>query len=184
MYPRRVAALLAGPVLLLAAQPVLPFFVAGAVVAALGEALRVWATGHLRKNQDVITTGPYAHVRNPLYVGTFLVITGLIIAAASLEPRGLVLLGVALPLFWIVFFGYYLPYKCRVETARLERRFDDRAKHYNASVPSFVPRWRPYPGPKARWNVSLVFENSELGTFFAVVAGVAVLAVKLFVEFP
>jgi protein-S-isoprenylcysteine O-methyltransferase Ste14 len=166
---------------LLLAQPAPAFFAAGVALALLGEALRLWAAGHLRKNKEVITTGPYAYVRNPLYVGTFLVILGFIVASSSLRPPGLWVLVVLLPLFGIVFFAYYLPYKCRVETARLERRFDERAKHYNEHVPAFFPRLRPYPGPKQRWRLALIFENSEFGTFCAVLAGIAVLTFKLLV---
>jgi protein-S-isoprenylcysteine O-methyltransferase Ste14 len=184
MYPRRVLALLGIPALLLLARPTPAFFVPGVLVAAAGEGLRIWAAGHLRKNKDVITTGPYAHVRNPLYVGTFLVVLGFLLASSSLEPPGVWVLAIGLPFFLLTFFFYYLPYKCRVETARLERRFDDRARHYNESVPPFLPRLRRYPGPSQRWQPHLIFENSEFGTLCAVFAGIAFLTVKLFVPFP
>ncbi len=181
MYPRRVAALLPIPVLLFFAEPVPSFFAAGIAVAVLGEVLRLWAAGHLRKNQAVITSGPYAHVRNPLYVGTFLIGFGFCLAASSLVPPGLYFLALGLPIFTGVFFFYYLPYKCRVETARLERRFDEEARDYNETVPAFVPRLKPYPGPRQPWNGRLIFENSEFGTFSAVCVGIALLGLKFFI---
>src|SRR3954464_15635836 len=42
----------------------------GAAVGALGEALRIWAAGHLEKGREVTTTGPYAFTRHPLYLGS------------------------------------------------------------------------------------------------------------------
>ncbi|MDP6959084.1 MAG: methyltransferase, partial [Planctomycetota bacterium] len=47
----------------------------------VGLSLRIWATGHLQKNQVLTVTGPYAYVKNPLYVGTFLCLAGLCILA-------------------------------------------------------------------------------------------------------
>jgi protein-S-isoprenylcysteine O-methyltransferase Ste14 len=185
MYPRRILALLPIPVVLAVAKPEWPFFLAGCGIVALGEGLRLWACGHLRKNQDVITSGPYAYVRNPLYVGTFLIGFGFCLAASGTRMPGLVLLLVGLPLFTGIFFLYYLPYKCRVETARLERRFHEAAKHYNETVPSFIPRLTPYPNAgKQKWQFGLIFENSEFGTLSAVILGIILLGAKLFVDFP
>ncbi len=184
MYPRRILALLPVPVLLYFAQPNWPFFLTGVAIVVLGEAVRLWAAGHLRKNQDVITSGPYAHVRNPLYVGTFLIGFGFCLAASGFSPPGIYFLAVGLPVFTAVYFFYYLPYKCRVETARLERRFHEEARDYNETVPSFIPRLRPYPGPKHSWRFGLIFENSEFGTFSAVLFGIVILGLKLFIEFP
>jgi protein-S-isoprenylcysteine O-methyltransferase Ste14 len=43
------------------------WFLPGAAVTLLGEWLRLWAAGHLRKNKQLTTTGPYSYVKNPLY---------------------------------------------------------------------------------------------------------------------
>ncbi len=56
----------------------------GLPVAVLGLLLRAWAAGHLAKNEQLAQGGPYAHVRNPLYLGTLLVAAGLAIASQSL----------------------------------------------------------------------------------------------------
>src|SRR5690606_30753053 len=55
----------------------------GLPVSLAGLALRTWAAGHLAKNERLATEGPYAHTRNPLYIGTSLVAAGLAIAARS-----------------------------------------------------------------------------------------------------
>ena len=72
---RRVAVYAAAVLVFLLASPTPVLFAVGASLALLGECLRVWACGHLRKNQAVIQSGPYAHVKNPLYLGTFLILT-------------------------------------------------------------------------------------------------------------
>ncbi|MDZ7630439.1 MAG: methyltransferase [Gemmatimonadaceae bacterium] len=43
--------------------------------------MRAWSTGHIVKNQVLTTTGPYAHTRNPLYLGSFLMALGFALAA-------------------------------------------------------------------------------------------------------
>ena len=78
--------------------------------------MRFWAAGHLHKNVDLVTSGPYRFTRNPLYLGRLLIFSGLAVMARL--PWGLNLVAV-LPLGWAVFFLYYLPRKERVEPARL-----------------------------------------------------------------
>ena len=53
----------------------------GGVLAVLGEMIRIWASGHIQKTLSLATGGPYAHTRNPLYVGSVLMALGLLIAA-------------------------------------------------------------------------------------------------------
>src|SRR5947209_1419461 len=55
----------------------------GAVVSALGEALRIWAAGHLEKGREVTSSGPYAITRHPLYAGSCIMGVGFAIAAHS-----------------------------------------------------------------------------------------------------
>ena len=74
----------AAAVVLWLASPTPGTLAAGAVVAVAGEALRVWAAGHLEKGREVTSSGPYRYLRHPLYAGSTLLGLGLIIAAASL----------------------------------------------------------------------------------------------------
>jgi protein-S-isoprenylcysteine O-methyltransferase Ste14 len=48
-------------------------FAAGAAIAILGEALRLWAAGHLEKSKEVTQSGPYRYTRHPLYLGSSLI---------------------------------------------------------------------------------------------------------------
>ena len=81
----------------------------------LGLALRAWAAGHLEKNLALTESGPYAHVRNPLYIGTLTVAAGFAIAARRWE------LGV---LFAAVFVLIYLPV-VELEEQHLRKLFPD-----------------------------------------------------------
>src|SRR5574340_761522 len=62
--------------LFLYAQPNAFWFIPGAIITIAGEWLRLWAAGHLRKNKQLTTTGPYSYVKNPLYIGTLLITIG------------------------------------------------------------------------------------------------------------
>ena len=53
----------------------------GSVLSTLGQLIRIWASGHLEKTHRLATGGPYAHTRNPLYVGSVLMALGLLVAA-------------------------------------------------------------------------------------------------------
>jgi protein-S-isoprenylcysteine O-methyltransferase Ste14 len=70
----------------------------GAVVAAIGEAVRGWAAGHLEKGREVTRSGPYGLTRHPLYLGSSLIGIGLAIASASLAVTLLVLAYLAITL--------------------------------------------------------------------------------------
>ena len=66
------------------AEPSSRSLAVGAAVGAAGEAVRIWAAGHLEKGREVTTTGPYAVTRHPLYLGSTIMGAGLAIAAKSL----------------------------------------------------------------------------------------------------
>src|ERR1700757_2278242 len=77
-------------------QPTLHSLEIGWPISLVGILLRGWAAGHLRKNQRLATGGPYAHTRNPLYIGTLIVAAGLVIAARNPWLAILFALGFAL----------------------------------------------------------------------------------------
>jgi protein-S-isoprenylcysteine O-methyltransferase Ste14 len=159
-----------------AASPLSPWnFYAGAALALVGEAWRIAGCGHLRKNQAVISSGPYAHVRNPLYLGTLLNLVGFCIAAGNWLVSY-----VLLPAGLLVFFAYYTPKKERVESDRLRRRFGAEFEEYHAAVPGYLPRLTPWKGSKkAPFSWALVVENSEIETLLLVLGGLGVLFARL-----
>jgi protein-S-isoprenylcysteine O-methyltransferase Ste14 len=162
-----------GVILLMMAKPRADFFVLGLLPVVLGEGLRIWATGHLQKNQQVTTTGPYAYVKNPLYLGTFLIMVGFCTMANQFL---LMALGVG------VFMFYYAPYKKRRESDRLTQRFGQAWTDYDADVPDYWPRWTPYEHRgNTRWNFQLFLNNSEHETLLMVLLGIAIISLKSFV---
>lgn len=150
----------------------------GAVPVALGAWTRLWATGHLVKNDELAVGGPYAYLRNPLYLGTLLVATGF--AVMAWNPLG----WIALAAFVAGYFVYYMPYKNRIEGARLEMIYGDAYRRYAVSVPSLLPRLTPYRPLRAErptrsgWHRDRVAENHEMGTQLAVAMGVLLMVAR------
>ena len=68
------------------ARPTWTSLLVGMVVVAVGIILRALASGHIRKNAELATTGPYAYTRNPLYLGSVLIAVGFIVAARNWRP--------------------------------------------------------------------------------------------------
>ena len=65
------------------ARPTRDSLAVGALVAAAGELIRIWAAGHLEKGREVTMSGPYRLTRHPLYLGSGLIAAGLAIASSS-----------------------------------------------------------------------------------------------------
>jgi protein-S-isoprenylcysteine O-methyltransferase Ste14 len=73
-----------GPLVFVLSQPTMRSLAIGMSLAAIGEAIRIWAAGHLNKSREVTTSGPYRWVGHPLYVGSSLMGVGLAIACRSI----------------------------------------------------------------------------------------------------
>ena len=67
-------------VVFVAARPTRTTLIVGAMVAAVGEAIRFWAAGHVEKDREVTSSGPYRWTRHPLYAGSAVIGLGLAIA--------------------------------------------------------------------------------------------------------
>lgn len=137
----------------------------GFPVSILGLALRAWAAGHLEKNTTLADGGPYAYVRNPLYVGTLLTAAGLVIASRRWE------LGV---LFAIVFLLIYLPV-VELEEQHLRRLFSEY-DGYARRVPKLFPKFSAASARRFRWAIYL--KNQEYQALLGFLAGAAVLVWK------
>ena len=131
------AGLVLAPLLIVAARPSPTALAVGAVVAIIGLLMRAWASGYLRKNQELTVTGPYAHTRNPLYLGTFLMGGGVALASGA---WWFVALYVALYLL------IYVPVMI-AEAETLGQLFGGEYPAYKRAVPLFLPRVTPYRSP-------------------------------------
>jgi protein-S-isoprenylcysteine O-methyltransferase Ste14 len=121
----------------------------GTPISVLGLWLRAWATGHLAKDQQLATTGPYSYIRNPLYAGTLIVAAGILIAARN------ALLGI---IFTLAFLMIYLPV-IELEEQHLREIFPAYAT-YSAQVNRFFPKSNYHAG-QARFSWSLYLRNEE-----------------------
>lgn len=136
------------------ARPTPLTFVVGGSIAFVGLLIRGWAAGHIIKNDRLATTGPYAHTRNPLYFGSFLIAAGFAIAAHF----SLLLLVIALFVF------VYGP-TIRREREAVRAAFPEEYAEYERNVPAFVPRALPWrPGQSRRgepFSLSLYMRHRE-----------------------
>jgi len=141
------------------AHPSVRSLALGIAVSAAGLALRAWAAGHLAKNQQLTTGGPYAYVRNPLYLGTLLVAAGLGIACRSL--------GLAI-LFALVFLLIYLPV-IMLEEQHLRKLFPEYGQ-YAVTVPPLFPYRKP-TSSNSRFSWELYRKNQEYQAALGFIAG-------------
>ena len=137
--------------------------------------IRMWAAGHLVKNKVLTVTGPYAYVKNPLYIGTFLGMTGFALCASG-DPKQIwyfqylnwMIFGLGI----LVFVFSYVPYKKKREGDRLHDIFGDDWDHFDKAVPDYFPKLTRYEKAENRpWSWKASCDNSEQWTPLAVVAG-------------
>src|SRR5687768_5475013 len=140
----------------------------GAAIALVGVVIRGWASGHIRKNQQLAISGPYAYTRNPLYFGSFLIAAGFAIAA----HWSLLLLVIA---FFVL---VYMP-KIEAERLNILGRFPAEYPHYAENVPAFLPRrtaWAGGSGADEPFSFDLYMKHGEWKAGLVYVAAVAWLA--------
>ena len=159
-----------GALFIFFARPTVWTLIIGGAVALPGLALRAWASGHLRKNEALAVTGPYAYTRNPLYLGSFLLGLGFTIAAGQVW---LVII------FVVMILGIYLPVM-RVEAGTLADLFGKKYQRYAKEVPLFLPRLSPYSRATAgKFDRSLYLRYREYRAAIGVIVAWAVLAAKM-----
>ena len=132
----------------------------GGVLAGAGEAIRVWAAGHLRKSQEVTTSGPYRLTRHPLYVGSFTLGLGFVVAAAH-TMVALVVLGYLALMLWAAI---------RLEEATLREAFGSTYDRYAGGTLHVTTR---------RFSFAQVVKNGEHHALLGLVAALGVLAMKV-----
>ena len=139
---------------LIFARPTPLTLAVGGAVALIGVLIRAWASGHISKNERLATSGPYAHTRNPLYFGSFLIAAGFAIAVHW-----------ALLLVVVAFFALVYAPTMQRERANIAGRFPDAYEVYSANVPAFVPRPTPWkathPDDAERFSLALYMKHGE-----------------------
>lgn len=140
----------------------------GIAIVLLGESLRLWANGyvgHVKVNVTqkrrgeakigrLVTAGPYAFVRHPLYLGTFLIGTGFCVVVGN------VWLGIAALAFFLMVYRR----KMAQEEELIREEWGNAYRVYHAAVPRWLPTWRRYSVREGRWSWQGVLASKEFKT--------------------
>jgi protein-S-isoprenylcysteine O-methyltransferase Ste14 len=118
-------------------------FFTGAALVMLGIAVRLWASGHVRKNKALATNGPYAYVRHPQYVGNHLITLGFCLASGLWWSY----------FVWIALGFFYYPQTIAHEDQHLARSFPGVWEAWSKQTRALIPSLRPYrSGQAAQWS--------------------------------
>ena len=155
------------------ARPTWRSLAVGSIAVVPGLLIRALASGRVRKNEALATSGPYAYTRNPLYLGSLLIALGFATAARSWW------VGVAVV---VMFLAIYLPV-IRDEEVLLRRKFPE-FEEYARHVPRMFPRLSaasssdPREAP-AGFSLELYLKHREYNALLGAVAMSAALIVKM-----
>lgn len=141
------------------ARPTPRSLVIGLTIAALGEAIRIWASGHIVKGQEVTRSGPYRLVRHPLYLGSSIMGVGFVVASRSAVVAVLV----------AAYLGITFVAAMRTEEATLDERFGGEYSAYREGRAARSDR---------RFELARVRANRE----YRAVLGLAIGAVILYLR--
>jgi hypothetical protein len=134
----------------------------------MGVLLRALASGHVKKDQELTTTGPYAYTRNPLYLGSIIIAAGFAIAA-----RNVWIVALILAMFTVI----YVPV-IRAEEAYLRAKFPGYAA-YAMRVPRLIPRLSSISNPGSGFSLELYLRHREYNAILGALLVIAVLIAKL-----
>jgi protein-S-isoprenylcysteine O-methyltransferase Ste14 len=152
---------------LLVAHPNAISVAIGSLVVAAGLAVRAVASGQLRKNEELATSGAYSYTRNPLYLGSILIAIGFAIAARS------VWIWVLIAVFFVVI---YVPVM-RSEEAFLRSTFPD-FEAYARRVPRLLPHWSG-ESLVANFSRDLYLKHREYNALIGAVLMMLAITVKM-----
>ena len=159
------------------ARPSWSSLAAGAGVSALGIGVRALASGHVRKNEELTTTGPYAYTRNPLYLGSALLAAGFVIAGLSW------IAGVLVAIYFTVFYNAVM----QSEENDLRRQFGAAFEEYAARVPLFFPRFgrakdEESSSPELHFSWAQYLRNREYQALIGAIAGLGSLVLRIWIR--
>jgi protein-S-isoprenylcysteine O-methyltransferase Ste14 len=142
------------------ARPTWRSLAAGAAVAVVGEAIRIWAAGHLEKSREVTRSGPYRWTRHPLYLGSTVIGMGVAMACASW--------GVAV--IAALYLGATIPAAIRTEEAHLREKFGAVYDAYAA---------RAAPPMERTFSAARAVANGEHRAVAGLIGALGLLALKV-----
>lgn len=165
-------------VYLVLANPKPRWILIGAAVAAIGLLIRGASSGHLRKDRELATSGPYAYTRNPLYLGSAFLAAGFAIAGGSWWAGLLV----------VAYFGIFYYAVMRNEEQDLHRRFGAAFDAYAARVSLFFPWFTRGDATSSGGEGAQQFSwaqyrrNREYKALIGTIAGLGVLFLRMWIR--
>lgn len=152
------------------ARPTWRFLGLGAILIVPGLLIRALASGHVRKNEALATSGPYAYTRNPLYLGSLLIGVGFAVAARNWW------VGAALV---VMFVAIYVPV-IRGEESFLRTKFPE-FEEYARQVPRMFPRITPasFTDDAGGFSLELYLKHREWNALLGAVAIMVALIIKM-----
>jgi protein-S-isoprenylcysteine O-methyltransferase Ste14 len=141
----------------------------GGGLAFVGILIRAWATGHIRKNDELTVSGPYALTRNPLYLGSFVIGLGFSIAGGNLTIPAV---------FLACFAAIYAPVMQR-EMEYLKHKFPGEYERYQSMVPLFFPRLTSERMGHGHFSFHRYVKHREYQALAGFVAAISFLILKL-----
>jgi protein-S-isoprenylcysteine O-methyltransferase Ste14 len=151
------------------AHPQVKWLICGVGTAILGLMIRGYAAGHLRKHQQLATSGPYAFTRNPLYLGSVFLAAGFSVASHSWIST--VLLAAYLMIFY--------PVVIRREQTELKAHYGNAFVEYASRVPAFWPRLSPAMASTVKFSWPLYLKNREYEASIGLAVAMAILMLIL-----
>jgi protein-S-isoprenylcysteine O-methyltransferase Ste14 len=144
----------------------------GIIITAAGLLLRTWACGHLRKEKELTTSGPYSYTRNPLYLGNLILGIGVVVGSQSLWIFG----------YFIIYFVIFYSIAVMKEKEKMMNMYPEEYEEFSRKVPLFFPSLKSsYPLKKNNFNWSFYKGNREYRAFFgAILFWLLILAKSLF----
>ncbi|HWZ83454.1 MAG TPA: isoprenylcysteine carboxylmethyltransferase family protein [Terriglobales bacterium] len=155
------------------AHPTKDSLLAGGLLLVPGLVLRGLASGHVQKDRELTTSGPYAYTRNPLYLGSIIMAVGFVVAAQN--PWILVML-------FVMFAVIYVPVVAGEE--RYLRKTFPEYDDYARRVPRFATRFTRYGNQRGTFSSERYWKHREYQAVIGCVAVLAVLVVKLVLQKP
>ncbi len=137
-------------VIIIISKPNIWSILGGFLISILGNILRVWASGYIRKEKELATSGPYSLTRNPLYLGNFIIGAGFCLASWQI---------LSIPIFFLYFLFLYIPL-VKNEEKRMLDIFKEDYIEYKKGVPVFFPKIDKI-NKTERFSCKNIVENKE-----------------------
>jgi len=151
----------------------------GVALAGFGLVIRAIAAGHLRKDRELATAGPYARTRNPLYLGSAFMAAGFAVAGHSWWAGGLI----------VIYFAVFYYAVMKNEESDLRVRFGALFENYAQKVPLLFPNFlnpgylaAPGPEPENQFSWPQYRRNREYRALLGTIAGFAVVWLRMLVR--